>query len=251
MRPANLIPPEERRSSAAGLRAAPVAYIIVAALLLAIGGVALLTVAGNEVSEHKTEVAEAEQQTSAAEARASELAAYTSFRAATKARTETITNLANSRFGWEKVLRQVALVQPHDIQLTDFGASVRSGVSVGGSEGSGLRAGVAGPALVLVGCGDSLNDVANYVTELKEIEGVTRVGLQTTSAAGNGESSATAVSAASGCGSPKEIDFQLVAAFDAAPIPAEATAPVEAPVETTSSEGEGESSESSEEPEGE
>jgi Tfp pilus assembly protein PilN len=246
MRPANLIPPEERRDRGSGLRAAPVAYIVVGALLLALGGLTLLMTTNNQISDHKGEITAAEQQTASAEARVAELASYTKFHSAAAARTQTVTNLANSRFDWEKVMRQMALISPSDIWLTSLSGSVRSGVSVGGAESVSLRSEVPGPALSISGCALSQTAVANYVTELKEIEGVTRVGLQTSDLAGTESGSG---SSSSGCAGLGTVTFQAVAAFDAAPIPTDiigGEALAEAPVEESTTEGESESSESTE-----
>jgi Tfp pilus assembly protein PilN len=240
MRPANLIPPEERRSRGGGLRAAPLAYIIVGALLLAIGGLAMLATTDNQISDQKAEIAETEQQTTVAEQKVSELATYTSFHATATARQQTITNLANSRFDWEKIMRQMALVTPPDVWLVSLSGSVRSGVTVGGGENIALRSEVPGPALSIEGCAVEQAAVANYVTELKEIEGVTRVGLQTSTREGSsgGESG-------SNCVGHGTVAFQIVAAFDAAPIPAEIIGSgAEEVVEESTTEGE--SSESSE-----
>ena len=236
MRPANLIPPEERRDRGSGLRAAPFAYIVVGALLLAIGGLALLATTNTQISDHKAEIADAQQRTTVAEQKASELATYTSFHSTAAARQQTVTNLANSRFDWEKVMREMALVTPPDVWLTSLSGSVRSGVTVGGGESIALRSEVPGPALSIEGCATEQAAVARYVTELKEIEGVTRVGLQTSTREGSGSGA--------NCAGHGTVAFQVVAAFDAAPIPAEVVGgePEEVIAESTT---EGESSESS------
>ena len=249
MRPANLIPAEERRQRGQGIRSAPLAYLVVGALLIALGAVTLMVVTDNQIASRKDEVVEAQQKTAAAEAIANKLSAYTQFHAVAAQRTSTITNLANSRFDWVKVMRQLAVVKPDDVWITNLTGSVRPDVTVGGGESVALRGSIAGPALSIAGCGTGQEAVAGFVAALKDIDGVTRVGLQSSGGAGTGAS--TSASA----GKCKGVGFQLAVAFDAAPIPTPVLGEgvVEAPVaEEPAPEAESESSEPTEAaPEGE
>ncbi len=79
-----------------------------------------------------------------------------------------------------------------------------------------LASGIPGPALELVGCASSQDAVAGFVQALKDIDGVTRVGVQSSGLAGGaGESGSTA-----SCQTRNFIaQFQMVVAFDAAPVP--------------------------------
>jgi Tfp pilus assembly protein PilN len=215
MRPANLIPVEERAEQAQGFRSAPIAYLVVGALLLAVGAVTLLVVTDNQISSRKAEVAVASRQAESVEARASSLAAYTQFHQLTEQRDLAISNLAKSRFDWEKVMRQLGLVLPPGVRITNLTGTARPDISVGGGESVALRASVPGPAITMAGCAASQEVVAVFITALREIDGVTRVGVQN-SESGNGD--ASSVSASGGCDSGTH--FQLVVAFDAAPIPA-------------------------------
>lgn len=227
MRPVNLIPVEERRGTRRPMRGGPLAYMVLGALLAALAGVTLLVVADNQISTRTAEVAELKTQTAAAEAQANRLAPYTQFHAVSSQRTQTVSNLADSRFDWEKVMRELALVLPDDVTLTNLTGSVRPGVSVGGGEEVSLRASVAGPALSMVGCASGQEAVARFVTVLKDIDGVTRVGLQS-SLLPSGGSGGGSVSASSGCQGGKSIaQFQIVVAFDAAPVAAPATSVTE------------------------
>jgi Tfp pilus assembly protein PilN len=245
MRPVNLIPVEERRDTRRPMRGGPLAYIVLGALLAALGAVTLLVVTDNQISTRTTELAALKEQTASAEAQADRLAAYTQLHSISIQRTETVSNLANSRFDWEQVMRQLSLVLPSDVWLTNLTGSVRPDVSVGGGESISLRSSVPGPALSLVGCAAGQEAVARFVTVLKDIDGVTRVGVQSSQlpssdgGSGGGGSASGSVSASGGCQTHKFIaQFQIVVAFDAAPIPAAATGEVEvaaAPEETAES----------------
>src|SRR5882672_7884003 len=203
MRPVNLIPPEERDGARKAMRGGPLAYIVVGALLAVLGAVTLLVVTDNQISSRTAEAAELKEQTASAEAQATRLAPYTQFHAVSTQRALTVSNLANSRFDWEKVMRQLALVLPHDVWLTNLTGSVRPDVSVGGGESISMRSSIAGPALSLVGCAAGQEAVAGFVTVLKDIDGVTRVGVQSSQLPGGDESAS--VSASGGCQTRKFI----------------------------------------------
>lgn len=261
MRPVNLIPPEDRRGEQAPLRTGPLAYILVGALVAVLAGVTAMVLTGNQISERKTEVAELQREDAAEAARAARLAAYTQFRDLSEQRVATVQSLADSRFDWERVMRELSLILPPDVWLVSLTASAASTVSAGGESGSsesgsGLRASVPGPALELSGCAAGQVAVAGFVTALKDIDGVTRVGVESSELAdieaGAGVSAggdAASGGAGDDCRTRDFIaKFQLVVAFDAAPLPVTGSAEGEAaPVtETTPAEPEGESSEGEE-----
>jgi Tfp pilus assembly protein PilN len=230
VRPVNLIPLEERSGARKAMRGGPLAYIVVGALLAALGAVTLLVVTDNQISTRTEEVAELTEQTASAEAQAAQLGPYVQFHAVSTQRTLTVSNLADSRFDWEKVMRQLALVLPHDVWLTNLTGTARPDVSVSSGESIGMRSSVPGPALSLVGCAAGQEAVAGFVTVLKDIDGVTRVGVQSsqlsTSGSSGGESGSA--SASGGCATHDFIaQFQIVVAFDAAPVPAAATGTTE------------------------
>lgn len=237
MRPVNLIPPDLRRGDSAPLRTGPLAYIVVGALALVLVGVTLFVLASNEVAEKKDEVATLKKEDAAAKARAERLAPYTQFKAASEQRVEAVTSLANSRFDWPRVMRELALVLPDDVLLTDLSAGSRSG------EGEGEEfAGVGGPSMQLSGCTTGQDAVARFVRTLKDIDGVTRVGLKS-SAVGSGEGSTA--SGGGECPGAFVANFDVIVVFDAAPVPVAATSEAEVAPETEA--GGEEESEGSEE----
>lgn len=214
MRPVNLIPPDERTGERRPMRGGPLAYVIVGALAAVVIGVAILAVTNNQISESKAEISRLESEKVTVETKANELQAFTDFHAVHEQRLATVTGLAESRFDWERVMRELALVLPSDVWLTNLSGSAGPGVSVEGSGGVGLRSSIPGPALEITGCALSQSAVAGFVQALKEIDGVTRVGMQGSAIGGEGSGSGTA-----SCQTRDFIaQFQLVAAFDAAPL---------------------------------
>jgi Tfp pilus assembly protein PilN len=220
MRPVNLIPAGDRHGESAPLRTGPVAYIVVGALVLALAGVTMMVLADNKITDRKSELAQVESEDAAAKARAESLASYTQFAALHEERVATIASLADSRFDWERVMRELALILPHDVWLTTLEAAASS--KLGGGT-SGLGASVAGPSLVIEGCAAGQDAVAGFVTALKDIDGVTRVGVESSEL--GGEDGAGSAGGLGGGGSRDcrtrsfIAQFSLVIAFDAAPVP--------------------------------
>lgn len=168
MRPVNLIPPEERRGDRAPLRRGPVAYALVGGLVAVLVLVVALVLTGNSVTEKESELAELEAQRDAVAQEAQALAPYAQFAAMQQNRESTVISLAESRFDWERVLRELALVIPSDVWLVEL---------IGAAGGDGSDDEVTGPNLEIQGCARDHEAVARFIASLEDIDGVTRVGL--------------------------------------------------------------------------
>jgi Tfp pilus assembly protein PilN len=228
MRPVNLIPAEERRGQNAPLRSGPIAYIVLGALVALLAGVTLVVLTGNQIADREAELAQVEREDTAATAQAQRLSAYTQYQLLSEQRTTTVKSLADSRFDWERVMRELSLVLPSNVWLTSLTASASPSASTGGGEGGDgdLRQAVAGPALEMSGCSTGQDGVAGFVGALKDMDGVTRVGVESSAlpavgtAAGTGEGGSS-----SNCRTRDFIaEFKIVVAFDAAPVPTEGEA---------------------------
>jgi len=236
VRPANLIPKEERLDTPRSLRSGPTAYIIVGALVAALLGVTALVVTANEIDDLRGEITQVKHETAAAKSKAAALAPYTQFHSVREQRVATISSLANSRFDWERVMRELALVLPDDVWLTGLTASASPGVAPAGGATVALRASIPGPALSLTGCAKGQEGVAGFVQALKDVDGVTRVGVESSSFGSEGASETDSASGGEGC---KVRDFlvafEIAVAFDAAPTEG-ATAAAEIPTSSPESE---------------
>lgn len=227
MRPVNLIPPEDRRGDRTPLRAGSLSYVLVGALALALAGVTTLVLTGNQISDREAEVVALEAREAEANEVAEALKPYAEFASLEQARTATVSGLARSRFDWERVLRELALVIPSDVWLVGVTGTANPNVQLEGGPSIQARSTVPGPALELTGCGASQESVARFVAALEDIDGVTRVGV---AASGRPEEEASSGSAED-CRTRDFIaKFELVAAFDEAPIaPAPGSATPAAP----------------------
>lgn len=221
MRPVNLIPADERRERAA--MQGTLAYAVIGALVVVLAGVTLLVVTNNQISERKAEVARLQQQNAVAEARAARLVAYSEFSEVRDQRVAAVTSLADSRFDWERVMRELALILPKDVWLTSLTGTANPEVQLENGGSVTLRSSIPGPALELIGCATGQNAVAGFVSALKDIDGVTRVGVQSSrlsEAAEEGVTTDSASSAGSSECKTQAAQFEIAVAFDAAPLPA-------------------------------
>jgi Tfp pilus assembly protein PilN len=225
MRPVNLIPPEDRRGDRAPLRAGALSYIVVGAFAAVLVAVLALVFTQNSITEHENEIAQLEVARDAAAERAAALAPYAEFASLQAQREQTIMSLAQSRFDWERVLRELALVIPPSIDLKTLDASATGDTE--GAEETDAQV----PSLNMAGCAPTHDDVAEFVAALEDIDGITRVGLE------NSTKTSESAAAASGGGDgdseagcpPGEVSFVLSAVFDAVQVDAAATPPPASP----------------------
>lgn len=221
MRPVNLIPPEDRRGDRAPARTGPIPYVIVATLVVALIAVSAMAMLGNQVSEREGTIATLEVQKAATSVEAEALRPYVEFEALAAARDATVTSLAQSRFDWERVLRELALVIPDDVWLTQaIGAATPTDSAEAGADAS-----ITGPSLALTGCGADHEAVADFVAALRDIDGVTRIGIASSERPEPTEDTSAAASD-SGAGAGEEecrtrdmiAKFEIIAAFDSVPV---------------------------------
>lgn len=234
MRPVNLIPAEERRRERRGSKGSPLPLMVVGLLGVLLAGVTALTLIGNGISDKESEVASLEATEAETSARAESLAAFTNFDQLSSARVDTVTSLAQSRFDWERVIRELTLVLPEKVWLTSLIGTVSPAVTVSSGESVSLRAEVPGPALELVGCAPSQRDVASLISAIGDIDGVTRVTAgrseKPLDSAGDTGSSGDSNNVNTDCRTRDFITrFELVAAFDAVAVPDSAIPPAAEP----------------------
>ena len=221
MRPVDLTPPEQRRGSSAPNRTGALAYVLVAALAVVLVCVVATVVFSNRVTEKENEITQLEAQATELTARAESLSVFTRFQQIHDARVQTVSDLATSRFDWQRVLEELSRVLPRRVWLTELTGTVSPAVQVGEGDASGLRESVEGPALVLVGCGRSQNAVAKLVAAMRDIDGVTRVTASSSAKleSANGQDGDSCQTR------PSIPQFNLVAAFDAVVVEASAPPP--------------------------
>ena len=214
MRPVNLIPPEDRRGDKAPLRSGPLSYIVIGALAVVLLGALLMVTTSNDISDKQGQVDQLEADLQAATAEAERLAPYSEFASLRLQRESTIASLAQSRFDWERVMRELALVIPEDVTLTNL-----NGSAFANAEGSASLPPIDAPNLTLSGCAATHESVARFIAALEDIDGVTRVGLARSEAVEGGAGSG-GLGDSTLCGDANTFDLSV--AFDNATVSAEA-----------------------------
>lgn len=213
MRPVNLIPPEDRRGDRAPLRSGPLSYVVVGALAGVLAVVTLMVMTSNDIAEKKAEVERLEAEVETTTAEAERLAAFTRFSALRAQRESTLASLAQSRFDWERVMREMALIIPSDVTLTKL-----NGSAVSNAEGSSATDEIGAPNLAISGCAGSHAAVAEFLVALEDIDGVTRVAVGRSEA--SSDSAGGSASDNSVCGDAHTFDVSV--AFDNATVSAAA-----------------------------
>jgi Tfp pilus assembly protein PilN len=175
MRAVNLIPAEQRGRGASGSGIGSYLVLGVLALVVVMSGVFAL--ANRDITHKRSELDTVEAQVQSAEAKAGELASYTGFSALRQKRVETVRSLAASRFDWSHALHEVARTIPSNAWLTSLRGTVTPGVTLDGGSDDPLRSAIAAPALELVGCTTSQDNVAAVISSLRRVDGVQRVSL--------------------------------------------------------------------------
>lgn len=176
MRAINLIPEEMRGGRGRG-RTGPGAYVVLGMLAVALVMVTAYTLTSRSLPAKRASVASLEQQARDAEARTGNLKSYTEFNALRAKRSETVRSLAASRYDWGHTLHELGRVMPANAWLSSVRATVSPTVSVEGASTDPLRGSIATPAIELVGCTKSHDDVARVLTNLRRMDGVQRVSL--------------------------------------------------------------------------
>jgi Tfp pilus assembly protein PilN len=244
VRPVNLIPEQDRRRRGGAGRTGPIVFILLGALVLALAGVVALVTTTNQVSERESELTALQARTVAAQSRADRLAPFSDFNEVKEQRTETISELADNRFDWARVLHELSLVMPRWVILNEIAGSAGKG-SEGSGGGKSIPKSIDGPMIAVSGCAKSQTRVAQMVAAMKRIDGVTRVGLDGSARKFEGDSEGAKASSGGESCDPGAVVFTAVAAFDAAPLPVEAseasTLEAAEPEASESSESEGES----------
>ena len=191
MRAINLIPRDTRRPGAAGISFSP-SYAILAVLVIAVALVTVLVLTNNTISDRQAQLVSLRSQLAAEQARVGQLAPYQRFASLAQARISTVRQIVGTRFDWHGALADLSKVVPANTSLQTLSATVSPS---SGSGGSSIRGDITAPAFSLTGCTHSQDDVARLMSRLRIMDGVTRVTLQSSTAAAG-----TSTPAASGAG---------------------------------------------------
>jgi hypothetical protein len=185
----NLIPPDQRGGagpaagrSQGGAYAVPVLLAGLGILTLAYG------TARHEISARTAQSAALTARTAQAQARATELTPYTTFVKLQEERVQAVTALATSRFDWSYAFHELGRVLPRSASITSFSGTVGAAGATSTTSSSGTAAKASTvtsatppgsvPVFVISGCTISQSEVAQTLSRLRLIDGVSEVTLQ-------------------------------------------------------------------------
>ena len=175
MKAVNLIPGEYRRATPSG-NGSGGAYVVLGVLavllLMAVGYVTTT----NSVNDNKSKAAAARAEADAAEGRTKQLGDFTDFASIKDQRLAAVTAAAQTRFDWERFMRELSRVMPDGSWISNTSASV-TGEGVGTVVAAVDPAAVAAPKANLVGCTPRQSEVARMMVRLEQMYRVTEVTL--------------------------------------------------------------------------
>jgi Tfp pilus assembly protein PilN len=190
MRPVNLLPARYRPARASGQRP-NIGYFAIGALAVLLVMVLLLVITNNQINDAKDKTAKAQAEQQAAEARIGQLQGYGNFASIKASRESAVKGVAESRFDYERLMREMALVMPHNSYLTTFSAS-----TAGSTDTSTTGATTStGPTVTIGGCSPSHPDVATVVVRLRQLHNVSDVELNSSTKAAAASPGATTTGA--------------------------------------------------------
>lgn len=239
MKAVNLLPQRDRARGPANVPDSASRLVLgaLAALLLV---VLVVVFTQNQITDRKSEIAKARQEQQQAEQRAAALGSFGEFSQIKQTRVDSVTALAKSRFDYERLMRELALVLPDGVWVMSADASSTGspeGTAPGASApapstGSGAPstppaagapaagAAAAAPSVKLVGCAKTQSKVAETIVRLRNLHRAEDVQLtDSTRAAQVPGSSAGGSTSGSGSGSGcgKYYSFDTTVTFAAAP----------------------------------
>jgi Tfp pilus assembly protein PilN len=189
MRPVNLVPSDQRRAKPTG-KASGSAYAIVGVLAVVLVMAVAYVLTANKVNENETTAAQAKQEADALEAQAAALGSFTNFAAIKDQRLASVVTTAQTRFDWERLVREVSMIMPEGSWLRTTSASVIGEQSTTAETATPTTGGALNPTATFVGCTKKQSEVATLMVRMGQLYRATDVKLnQSAQEAADGEAS--------------------------------------------------------------
>lgn len=204
MKAVNLIPTEQRRVRAMGNRSGS-AYVLIGVLATLLVMVAAYVFTASNVTDRQNKAAAAKAEADRLEAQAAKSGSFTNFAQIKQTRLASVSTIADTRFDWERMMRELSRAMPGGSWLQASDASVAGQVPGSDTSAVAATAAPAGPTTNLVGCTPNQADVARMMVRLRQMHRVTDVVLNQSSTEAGESGDVTADS----CGSYYQFDLTV------------------------------------------
>src|SRR3954451_5099942 len=208
MKAVNLLPEKHRPRKPSGGGQSKSGYVFLGVLGAVLVGVLVYVLTLNSINSSKTKITEATAEAARLNDEANSLGPYGDFAKIKAERVASVKQLAEGRFDYERMVRELAHVLPGEVWLTNASASsVGDPGAAPGTPGSAPPAAsaapapgapavpAAGPSLKLQGCARDQGQVAVTLVRLRELEGATDVSLSHSTRGEDGTGTAPAAAA--------------------------------------------------------
>jgi Tfp pilus assembly protein PilN len=209
---------EPDRSSGGSGPAGVAVLTLLGALGVAVAIMVASVLSTNAVKQREADLADVNARQASTRQQVAALKPYADYRDLAKGRIATVRQLADSRFDWERAMRDVSRTLPQDVTLEVLDASLEPGDSEGASP---LRGAIQSPAIQLSGCTRDQREVARMMARLRGVQGVTRVSLSESQTADDDQQKAGAPASESAggtesppCGPGEHPSFEVVIFFE-------------------------------------
>ena len=216
MKAVNLIPNDQRRAQGSGAQSGS-AYIVIGVLVTLLAMVAGYVLTTNKATQSKNDAATAKAEADSLEAEVAQRGSFTNFSQIKDMRLTSVSGVAETRFDWERLMRELSRVMPSGSWLQTTDASVTGDVA--GAEAATPVAGttvVPEPKANLVGCTPHQSDVAQMMVRMRQLHRVSDVELNQSST----ELAAAGDAGVDNCG--RLYQFDLMVSFSPTPPQTEA-----------------------------
>ena len=207
MRAINLLPARYQPARASGERPG-IGYAVVGILAVLLLMVVAYVLTNNGINDAKEKTAQAQVEQQVAQAKIGQLQAYGDFSTLKASREQAVRGVADARFDYERLMREIALVLPHNTYLTQFTSGAAG--APGSTPAPTGTATSTGPTISVTGCAPSHPGVATALVRLRKLHNVDTVDLKSSQKAGT-----TGATTTSGC--PVQWAATLAFSAEAAP----------------------------------
>jgi Tfp pilus assembly protein PilN len=180
MKAVNLLP-EKHRPRQASNGQGKGGYVVLGLLGAVLLGLLVYVLTLNSINDSKTKVTEATAEAARLNDQANSLGPYGDFAKIKAERVKSVMTLAQGRFDYERLVRELAHVLPPDVWLVNASASSVADSTTGPAASTpapgAAPAPPTGPTLKLQGCARDQSQVAVTLVRLRELQGATDVSL--------------------------------------------------------------------------